>query len=129
MHRYILSYAEPAASALVPVLYAGLRAELMHSGLNNGTDGRLHVNGCYSPEYTVPCPNTSCVDCSYQLAILGGAALTAGALARTRYPADAEGLALFDDIVARIAPLPVDPKTGSWEIAVDLPFAVPHRKL
>lgn len=75
----------------------------------------------------MPCPNLSCVDCSYDLAILGWAAQTAAALARTRFPGDAAGRAVFDDIVARIAPLPVDPTTGSWQVAVDLPFAVPHR--
>ena len=127
MHRYILNHAEASAAALIPGLYAGLRSNLMNHGLRNGTDGLLHALNCYSPEYTVPCPSGGCVDCSYVLAIYRWGAQTAAELARVRFPGDTAARAVFDDLVARIAPYPIDAATGSWAIAANLPYAVPHR--
>ena len=54
------------------------------------------------------------------------AAQTALALARLVDPSD-PALPLYADIVARLAPYPVDAATGSWEVAAGVPFAQPHR--
>ena len=121
MHRYAAAHGDDALA--LGVLLPGLRAELSRSGLQNGTaDGLLHVHGCSSPEY----PMRPATDCSYHLAILQWAARAALALARAGAPSD-PALPLYADIAARLAPLPTDPATGSWEVAAGLPFAVPHR--
>ena len=109
------------ARALTQLLPA-LRSLLRSNGLRNGTDGRLHVEGCVSPEYPMP----RSTDCSYDLAILRWAAETALALAAAGDPGD-PALPTYADIAARLAPLPLDPATGSFEVAAGLPFAVPHR--
>ena len=120
MHRYAAAHGDDAL--LLQALLPGLRAELSSSGLQNGTDGLLHVKGCVSPEY----PMRPATDCSYDLAIFQWAAGAALALARAAAPSD-PALPLYADIVARLAPLPTDPATGSWMVAAGLPFAVPHR--
>jgi hypothetical protein len=110
------------ARALTQLLPA-LRALLGSSGLKNGTsDGLLHVLHCVSPEY----PMKPATDCSYDLAIFRWAAETALALASAGNPSD-PALPLYADIAARLAPLPVDSATGSYEVAAGLPFEVPHR--
>ena len=120
-HRYALLHGDDAR--LVRAVLPALRASLANgAGLSNGTDGRLHIVGCKSPEYPMKPAN----DCSYHLAILQWAAQTAAAMARALSPADPD-IIYWDDIAARIAPLPIDASTGSFEIALDVPFAVPHR--
>ena len=110
------------ARALTQLLPA-LRGILSNSGLKNGTtDGLLHVESCLSPEY----PMRRATDCSYDLAIFRWAAETALALATAGAPGD-PALPTYADIAARLAPLPVDSATGSYEVAAGLPFAVPHR--
>ena len=54
------------------------------------------------------------------------AAQTALALATEFDPSD-PALPTYVDITQRLAPYPIDPATGSWEVAVGVPFAVPHR--
>jgi hypothetical protein len=104
-------------------LLPALRSLLSNSGLKNSTsDGFLHVEGCLSPEY----PMRRATDCSYDLAIFRWAAETALALATAGDPSDPL-LPTYADIAARLAPLPVDSATGSYEVAAGLPFAVPHR--
>jgi len=120
LHRYCRYHGDDArvAAVLLPLL----RGALQGAALANGTDGRLHVLRCTSPEYPMP-PST---DCAYDLAILRWAAQTAAAAAAEFAPAD-PARALYADIVARLAPLPVDAATGSWELADGVPFRVPHR--
>ncbi len=54
------------------------------------------------------------------------AAETALALASAVDPSS-PALPLFQDVVLRLAPCPVDNTTGSYMIAQGVPFAVPHR--
>ena len=104
-------------------LLPALRGMLSNSGLRNGTaDGLLHVEGCISPEYPMHRAN----DCSYDLAIFHWAAETALALATAGDPSD-PALPIYADIASRLAPLPIDSTTGSYEVAAGVPFAVPHR--
>jgi alpha-L-fucosidase 2 len=91
-------------------------------GLTNGPDGRLHLVGCYSPEYS----KTRYTDCNYGLSILRWAAVTGEAIAAALAPSD-PSLPLFRDVIARIAPFSTDATTGSWSIAAGVPFAKPHR--
>ena len=107
---------------LVGTVLPVLRQFLQSSGLKNGTDGLLHVERCVSPEY----PMGSATDCNYDLSIFRWAAQTARALAQALVPSD-PALPLYIDIEARLAPFPVDNRTGSFEVAAGLPFAVPHR--
>jgi hypothetical protein len=106
---------------VLPALRQYLAQAALH---NSSSDGRLHLRGCSSPEY--PMPPGSWDDCSYGLAIYRWAAQTGLALASELAPAD-PGLPLFRDVAARLAPFPLDGKTGSWEVAAGLPFSVPHR--
>jgi alpha-L-fucosidase 2 len=120
MQRYALAHGDDAMqqTSLLP----GLRSVLLQSGLRNGTDNLLHVEGCLSPEYPMP----RSTDCSYHLAIFRWAAMTAQALAEAFAPTDS-ALPVYRDIAARIAPFPIDNSTGSYELAVGVPFRVPHR--
>ena len=120
MYRYSIAHGDDAmaATSLLP----GLRSVLIDSGLHNGTDNLLHVEGCVSPEYPMP----RSTDCSYHLAIFRWAAGTAQALAEAFEPSDS-ALPVYRDILARLAPLPVDNVTGSYELAAGVPFSVPHR--
>lgn len=118
--RYCAFHGDDARllGSVLPVL----RTYLARAGLVNGTDGRLHVKSCTSPEY----PMSPAEDCNYQLSIFSWAAQTGLAIALALAPDD-PGLPLFRDVAARLAPFPVDPATGSYAIAAGVPFAVPHR--
>jgi len=121
VHRYGLYHGDD--SRLLTSLYPALSSLLKSSGLKNGTsDAHLHVTGCLSPEY----PMRPATDCSYDLAIFRWASRTAMALANEAYPEDPL-LPLFTDISTRLAPYPIDPNTGSYEVAAGIPFSVPHR--
>jgi alpha-L-fucosidase 2 len=121
MHRYIIYYGDN--NRLVTDLLPALRVELLNSGLKNGTnDQYLHVEGCVSPEY----PMGPSRDCNYNLAILKWAAETAQEIALELYPSD-PALPTYTDIVSRIAPFPIDPMTGSWSVANNVQFTLPHR--
>ena len=120
VHRYCLYHGDDAR--LLAFVLPALRTYLQQSGLKNGTDGLLHVQDCTSPEYPMQ-PKT---DCNYALSIYKWAAQTGLALALELAPQD-PGLPLFRDVAARIAPFPVDPVSGSFEVAAGFPFAVPHR--
>lgn len=120
MQRYALAHGDDAM--LQNSLLPGLRGALLNSGLRNGTDGRLHVEKCVSPEY----PMRPSTDCSYHLAIFRWAAVTAVALAEAFDPSDS-ALPTFRDIAGRIAPFPIDEATGSIELADGVPFLLPHR--
>jgi hypothetical protein len=120
LHRYIVYYGDD--SRLVNDLFPALRIELSNSGLKNESDGYLHIESCVSPEY----PMGTSKDCNYHLSILKWAAETAEAIALEIAPNDPL-LPTFSDIVSRIAPFPTDPATGSWSVAANVPFAVPHR--
>jgi alpha-L-fucosidase 2 len=119
-HRYALYHGDDAR--LQATLLPGLRAQLSNSGLQNGTDGLLHVVKCVSPEYPMG-PST---DCNYDLSIFRWAAGTAEALAAVFDPSDPLR-PTYRDILARLAPYPIDPATGSFMVAKGVPFAVPHR--
>ena len=54
------------------------------------------------------------------------AAQTAQAIA-TEFDPNDPALPVYANIVANLAPYPIDPSTGSWEVAAGVPFAVPHR--
>lgn len=120
MHRYCLFYGDD--ERLVNTLLPGLRGQMQHSTLHNGTDGLLHVYGCISPEY----PMKDGTDCTYVLANYDWAAHTALAIAEALVPTD-PAIPLYRDIIKRLAPFPVDPATNAWEVAAGVPFAVPHR--
>lgn len=126
LHAYALRYGDDAR--LVRTVLPGLRAQLTAppaaTGLVNGSDGLLHVRGCASPEYPGMAPNAT--DCAYHLAIYRWAAATAGAIAGALLPSD-PARPVYADIAARLAPLPVDPATGSVMVAAGVPFAIPHR--
>ena len=119
--RYCLYHGDDAR--LLGTVLPSLRTFLAQSGLKNSSaDGLLHIPSCTSPEY----PMGSHSDCNYGLSIYKWAAQTGLAIATELAPND-PGLPLFRDVAARIAPFPVDPSTGSYEVAQGLPFAVPHR--
>jgi hypothetical protein len=95
---------------------------LSQGSLRNGTDGLLHLYNCTSPEYKMR-PST---DCNFGLSVYKWAAQTGLAIAAELEPDDPNAT-VFRDVLARIAPFPVDAATGSWSVAADLPYAMPHR--
>lgn len=125
-HRHSLMYADVSimrdtlypwmASCVVDTIYPSLKP--------SSNDTYLHVMGCASPEYPMPPGQSN--DCSYHLSIYRWAAGVLNATAALYYPSDSRA-ATFQTILARLAPLPVDPATGSIMIAAGVPFAVPHR--
>ena len=95
---------------------------LAQGSLRNGTDGRLHLYNCTSPEYKMR-PST---DCNFGLSVYKWAAQTGSAIAAELAPDD-PNVTVFRDVLARLAPFSVDRATGSWSVAADVPYAMPHR--
>ena len=121
--RYCLHHGDDARllGSVLPIIKNGIA----DANIKTGADGLLHLYNCSSPEYQFP-PGPLRNDCPYGLALLRWAAQTGLAIAEELAPQD-PNITTFRDLLARLAPFPVDAATGSWEVAAGYPFDHPHR--
>ncbi len=123
LHNVWLHYRHAGDEALLrDRLYPWLRraAAWMIHQLHPGEDGRLHFPEDVSPEYPDRAPDTH-----YNLALLRWALSTLIA-AHERLGLDDPAAPRWRETLARLAPLPVDDRTG-FMIGAGVPLAKSHR--